>query len=103
MTGEVYCDEFLVLRGRAPRLVVAPGPAGVAVRAGRGGRAPDGRLRAVPARAPAGRGSAAGRAVQLGGPGFTVMGDGVAHPREVRRWAWYRHTADWLLVRPPAT
>jgi len=103
MTGEVYCDEFLVLRGRAPRLVVVPGPAGVAVRAGRGGRAPDGRLRAVPARAPAGRGSAAGRAVQLGGPGFTVMHDGVAHPREVRRWAWYRHTADWLLVRPPAT
>jgi hypothetical protein len=26
--------------------------------------------------------------------------DGLVHPRAVTRWAWYRHTADWLLVRP---
>jgi len=26
--------------------------------------------------------------------------DGLAHPRPVTRWAWYRHAADWLLVRP---
>jgi hypothetical protein len=26
--------------------------------------------------------------------------DGVAHPRPVPRWTWYRHTDDWLLVRP---
>jgi hypothetical protein len=25
--------------------------------------------------------------------------DGVAHPRPVRRWTWYRHTADLRLVR----
>ncbi len=41
-----------------------------------------------------------GRAVQLGGEPFTPVLDGVPHPRAVTRWAWYRHTADWLLVRP---
>ena len=99
LRGEVYCDETLVLRG-AGRVVVAPGPNGIAVRASRTGRAPDGRTRAVPPRAPAGRGSAVGRAVQLGGAAFTPELDGVPHPRTVTRWAWYRHTADWLLVRP---
>jgi hypothetical protein len=24
----------------------------------------------------------------------------VAHPRPLERRTWYRHTADWLLVRP---
>ncbi|WP_308282778.1 hypothetical protein [Pseudonocardia nigra] len=100
LVGEAYCDEHLVLRGTAPRFVAVPGPHGLAVRSGRTGRRPDGRLRPVPPRAPSGRGSAVGRAVQLGGKPFTVEYDGVAHPREVRRWAWYRHTADWLLVRP---
>jgi hypothetical protein len=38
--------------------------------------------------------------VQLGGEPFTPVLDGVPHPRAVTRWAWYRHTADWLLVRP---
>ena len=66
LRGEVYCDETLVLRG-AGRVVVEAGPRGVGVRASRTGRAPDGRTRAVPPRAPAGRGSAVGRAVQLGG------------------------------------
>jgi hypothetical protein len=99
LRGEVYCDETLVLRG-AGHVVVESGPGGVAVRASRTGRAPDGRTRAVPPRAPAGRGSAVGRAVQLGGEAFTPVLDGVPHPRAVTRWAWFRHTADWLLVRP---
>jgi hypothetical protein len=98
--GEAYCDEVLVLRGTTPRLVVAPGPAGVAVRAGRGRRLPDGTRRAVPPAAAQGQGSAAGRAVQVGCLPARVVCDGVAHPRAVRRWTWYRHTADWLLVRP---
>jgi hypothetical protein len=98
--GESYCDETLVLRGRARRLVVAPGPDGIAVRAGWTGRAPDGRVRPVPARAPRGTGSAVGRAVQVGCTPTTVVTDGVPHPRPVPRWTWYRHTADWLLVRP---
>lgn len=96
MRGECYCDDVLVLRGAAPRLVVAPGPGGISVRAGRFGGLPDGRVRAV---AGTGRGSSIGRTAQLGGEPMTVVSDGVAHPREVRRWTWYRHTADWLLVR----
>jgi hypothetical protein len=98
--GECYCDETLVLRGTAPWLVVAPDSGGIAVRAGRRRRRPDGRTRPVPPRAPSGRGSAVGRAVQVGCEPATVVSDGVAHPRPVRRWSFYRHTTDWLLVRP---
>jgi len=100
LRGEAYCDGTLVLRG-AGQVVVEAGPSGVAVRASRTGRAPDGRTRAVAPPAPSGRGSAVGRAVQLGGEPFTPVLDGVPHPRPVTRWAWYRHTSDWLLVRPP--
>jgi hypothetical protein len=100
LAGECYCDSVLVLRGRTRRLVVTPGPAGIAVRAGWTGRIPDGRERAVAPRAPRGRGSALGRAVQVGCEPATVINDGVAHPRQVPRWTWYRHTQDWLLVRP---
>lgn len=100
MHGECYCDDVLVLRGSTPRLVVAPGPGGIAVRAGRLGGLPDGRVRPVPPTAMRGRGSAVGRTAQLGGEPMRVVTDGVVHPREVRRWTWYRHTTDWLLVRP---
>jgi hypothetical protein len=93
-------DTGGVLVGRARRLVVAPGPRGIAVRAGWGGRAPDGRMRPVPARAPRGAGSAVGRAVQVGCEPAVVVADGVPHPRPVPRRTWYRHTSDWLLVRP---
>jgi hypothetical protein len=100
LTGECYCDETLVLRGPARRLVVVPGPAGIAVRAGWSGRSPDGGLRPVPPTAARGHGSARGRAVQVGGRPATVIADGVAHPRPLERRTWYRHTEDWLLVRP---
>ncbi len=100
LTGECYCDEVLVLRGAARRLVVVPGPGGIAVRAGWSGRAPDGLVRPVPPKARTGRGSSLGRAVQVGGRPFTVTTDGVEHPRPLPRRTWYRHTADWLLVRP---
>ncbi|HEY0815111.1 MAG TPA: hypothetical protein VGE11_17705 [Pseudonocardia sp.] len=98
--GECYCDETLVLRGLGRRLRVRPRRDGIAVRASRMGRPPDGRTRAVAPRAPSGRGSAVGRAVQLGGAAFTPVLDGVPHPRPVTRWAWYRHTTDWRLVTP---
>jgi len=98
--GECYCDETLVLRGHARRLVVTPGPGGIAVRAGWSGRAADGRVRAVPARAPRGAGSATGRAVQVGCEPAIVVADGVPHPRPIPRRTWYRHTTDWLLVLP---
>lgn len=100
LVGECYCDDALILRGAAARLVVAPAPGGIAVRAGRLGRLPDGRPRPVSPTAVRGRGSGVGRAVQLGSASMTVISDGIAHPRPVPRWTWYRHTSDWLLVRP---
>jgi len=100
LRGECYCDDVLVLRGATPRLVVAATPSGVAVRAGRGRGLPTGRTRAVPQTARTGRGSAVGRAVQVGCLPATVVHDGVDHPRTVERFTWFRHTSDWCLVRP---
>ena len=40
-----------------------------------------------------------GRAAQLGGPGISVIRDGEAAPRPVRRSTLYRHTEGWLAVR----
>ncbi len=99
IVGECWCDQHLVLRGRGPRLVVVPTPDGIAVRAGRSRRPPDGTLRPLPPKIPSGRGSAVGRAVQIGGEPMTVVHDGVTHPRLVPRWTWFRHTEDLLLVR----
>ncbi len=86
--GESYCDEHLVLRGGAARFTVSPDPPGgllVEVR-------PPGLARATR--------TWRGRAVQLACEPARVWLDGVPHPRPVTRWTWYRHTADWLLVRP---
>ncbi len=80
--GEGYCDATLVARGRIRRLLVDAGPDGVSVLPGRDVRA------------------AVGRAVQIGTSGARVTSDGVEHPREIPRWAWYRHTDPWHLVRP---
>ncbi|WP_233899233.1 hypothetical protein [Pseudonocardia dioxanivorans] len=82
LRGEAYCDNTLVVRGSVRRLLAAPGPQGVSSLAGRGVRA------------------ATGRALQIGCVGARVVVNGVEHPREVPRWTWYRHTEDWLLVRP---
>ena len=40
-----------------------------------------------------------GRAAQLGTTGATVVRDGVAGPRPVKRSTFYRHTQGWLAVR----
>ncbi|WP_224387620.1 hypothetical protein [Pseudonocardia sp. ICBG1293] len=80
--GEAYCDATRVLHGRVPALVVDAGPDGVHVRAGRGVT------------------GATGRAIQIGTTGATPVRDGVAHPREIKRWAWYRHTEPWRPVLP---
>ena len=40
-----------------------------------------------------------GRAAQLGGPGISVIRDGVAASRPVRRSTLYRNTEGWLAVR----
>lgn len=112
--GEVYCDGLLALRGAARRVVVTPWPdatpstgsldeptpQGVMVRASRRGVLPDGREQPVSPMARTGRGAGVGRAVQVGCLPATVVSDGVAHPRQITRWAWYRHVADWLFVHP---
>ena len=86
--GVVYCDDQLVLRGQASRLVVIPAaPVGVEVRAVRFGLLGR-RVRA-----------ALGRAVQVGCLATTVVVDGVPQPRPVSRWTWYKHTEDLRLVR----
>jgi hypothetical protein len=87
LDGVVYCDDEVVLRGRASRLEVAPDRAlGLVVRVVRGGL-----LRRRTRRA-------AGRAVQLGCRPTGVWCDGVAS-HTTDRWTWYRHTEDWRLVR----
>lgn len=83
--GTVYCDDAVALRGAASRIEVTPGPTGVEVRVMRG------RLRR-----PA---EFSGRAVQFGIDQTMPVRDGVAYPRPMTRWTWYRHTEDIRSVR----
>lgn len=84
--GIAYCDDAVVLRGRAARLEVQPDPQqGLVVRVLRRGLLG---YRVCQA--------SAGRAVQLGCAPTGVWRDGVAG-RTTDRWTWYRHTEDWLL------
>jgi hypothetical protein len=82
--GTVYCDDQLALRGAAERIEVAPDPAGeLTVRVVRRGFL---RNRTF-----------AGRAVQFGVDPVAPTRDGVAYPRPMERWTWYRHTEDLLV------
>jgi len=81
--GEAYCDDQLALRGRASSIEVSPHPAGVL------GTVHSGLLR---------RRRCHGRAFQIGCHATSVTCDGVTHPREVKRWTWYRHTEDLQAV-----
>ncbi|MGH3821901.1 MAG: hypothetical protein ACRDRA_03520 [Pseudonocardiaceae bacterium] len=85
--GVAYCDDEVVLRGRAARLEVTPDrELGLVVRVVRCGLL----TRQVQ--------QAAGRAVQLGCQPTDVWRDGVA-THTTDRWTWYRHTKDWHLIR----
>lgn len=89
LEGVLYCDDEVVLRGRAARLEVMPDREfGLVARVVR---------RGLPARRVR---HAAGRAVQLGCRPTGVWRDGVAS-RTTDRWTWYRHTEDWNLIRIP--
>jgi hypothetical protein len=83
LEGEAYCDDQLALRGRASLIEVFPDPAGVR------GIVHSGLLR---------RHTYQGRAFQIGCHPTSVAHDGVPHPREVKRWTWYRHTEDFHAV-----
>ncbi|GAA4773507.1 hypothetical protein GCM10023200_02390 [Actinomycetospora chlora] len=93
--GEVYVDEHRVVQGDVARLAVAPDPEGGVTVTATGPRRLGG-LRAGPVT------TRSGRAAQLGcRPPVVITRDGVPGERPVPRRSWYRHTADWLLVRAP--
>lgn len=90
--GTVYVDENRVLSGTAQSVLVEPDPdRGVAVTVAKR------RILGVFGRRPA---TALGRAVEFGlQPGTKILRDGVAYPREMNRWVFYRHTVPLRLVR----
>jgi hypothetical protein len=87
VSGEAYCDDQLALRGKARAIEVSPdvdgGLVGLVVRRGFPHRRAD---------------AYRGRAFQVGCHPTSVIVDGVAHPRPVTRWTWYRHTEDLLAI-----
>ncbi|CAM3081737.1 hypothetical protein SAXI111661_17435 [Saccharomonospora xinjiangensis] len=84
--GIGYCDDTVALRGEARSIEVNAGEAGLVVTVTRG------RFRRT-------RTTFEGRAFQLGCDPVVPVSDGVAHPRSMERWTWYRHTQDLRLVR----
>jgi hypothetical protein len=87
--GVAYCDDQVALRGSATRIeVTADAGAGLLARVIRGGLL---RRRTEKFR---------GRAFQVGCDPVVPVRDGIAHPRPVERWTWYRHTEDLRVIRP---
>ncbi|OBH05017.1 peptidase M50 [Mycobacterium sp. E1747] len=80
--GEAVVDDTVLFDGDVPAVSIEPtaAPPGL--------RAKVGRRRWV-----------AGRAVQLGSTGVTVVRDGVPAPRPARRSTFYRNVEGWLAVR----
>lgn len=88
--GVAYCDDATALRGRANRIEVTPDPDGGAglivrvIRIGLLGKRIE---------------TTRGRAFQIGCLPVIPELNGVAHPRDVSRWTWYRHTEDLRVAR----
>ena len=90
VTGTVYVDEHRVLRGAAQRLRVEPDrEKGLAVTVTRRRFLGIGRSRRT----------TLGRAVQIGTVATLVVLDGVAYPRPMERWTFYKHTEPLRVVR----
>ncbi|HWD04701.1 MAG TPA: hypothetical protein VG674_19845 [Amycolatopsis sp.] len=84
--GQAYCDEHLAFDGVAAAVEVSSDPNGLVARVTRGRL-----LKRTEV--------FHGRAFQLGCvPTTSLVSDGVAHPREVSKRTWYRHTEDLRLV-----
>lgn len=112
IVGQVYCDDERLLNGRGLRVEVVPDPQAQPLPeptsdplrtqppvAMDGLRATAVRQRALLPRVWARRETARGRALQARFDESTVTNNGVAHPRPMTKWAWYRHTEDLWLVR----
>jgi hypothetical protein len=100
--GVVYCDEREVLRGEAAGLVVRPDPDGGPVEVGGVAVTVTRRRRLGGLLRGAERGDR-GRAATIGCRPAALTRDGVVDDRRIERRSWYRHTADWTLVRPTRT
>jgi hypothetical protein len=84
LRGEAVVDDTVLFDGEVTGVRIEPIATLPGLRAAITGR---GRRRWV-----------TGRAAQLGTPGATVVRDGVAAPRPVKRSTFYRHTEGWLRV-----
>ncbi|RKT71746.1 hypothetical protein DFJ66_5041 [Saccharothrix variisporea] len=86
--GVAYADDTVVLRGQASRIDVIPdNELGLVVRVTHK-RLFTKKVVTTPS-----------RAFQLGCLPVQVNFDGIAHPRPMNKWTWYRHTEDLRLVR----
>ncbi len=85
LCGEAVVDDAVLFDGEVAGVRIEPTLTMPGLRAAVLGRWP--------------RGWVTGRAAQLGTDGATVVRDGVAGPRPVRRSTFYRHTEGWLRVR----
>jgi hypothetical protein len=83
--GEAVVDDTVLFDGEVAGVRIEPIPTVPGLRAAVLGKGP--------------RRWIAGRAVQLGTSGATVVRDGVPGQRPVRRSTFYRHTEGWLRVR----
>jgi hypothetical protein len=97
--GVVYCDQHEVLRGGAAGLVVRPDPDGGPAEVGGVAVTVTGPRRLAGLR-PGVEHAARGRAATIGCAPAALLRDGIDDDRPLERRSWYRHTADWTLVRP---
>lgn len=108
ITGQVYCEDQLVLTGSALAVEVGPDPdatplpeptadpnATLLEPAEDGLRVTVRRRGLLRQR----RETTRGRAVQANMRSTEVTLDGRPHPRPARTWGWYRHTEDLQLIR----
>lgn len=86
LEGEGIVDDSVLFDGLVAAVRIEPLPVLPGLRA----RVQGGRWRSGP--------WVSGRAAQLGTPGATVVRDGIAAPRPVRRSTFYRHVQGWLRV-----
>lgn len=106
ITGQVYCDDQRALHGSALAVEVTPDPTAAPLQEAAAGLpepATDGLRVSVLRRGMLRRRQDVfrGRAAQASFRSTTVLRDGLAHPRPMDRWGWYRHTEDLRFVCPP--